>query len=47
MQIENTKLMEIIQNEKYDHNNKLLNAENDILSLNIKEEKAMKLVQEL
>jgi len=34
--------MEIIQNEKYDMNNKLLNAESDLLSINIREEKALK-----
>ncbi|CAD8184449.1 unnamed protein product [Paramecium octaurelia] len=47
LQIENTRLMEIIQNEKYDMNNKLLNAESDLLSLNIREEKALKSIQEL
>ena len=36
--------MEIVQNEKYDSNNKLLNAEQDLLSLNIREEKALKTV---
>lgn len=36
--------MEIIQNEKYDMNNKLLNAESDLLSLNIREEKALKTI---
>lgn len=44
MQIENTRLMEIIQNEKYESNNKLLNAESDVLALNIREEKALKTV---
>ena len=39
--------MEIIQNEKYDANNKLLNAESDVLALNLREEKALKTVQEL
>lgn len=47
LQIENTKLMEIVQNEKYDMNNKLLNAEGDVLSLNMREEKALKQVAEL
>ncbi len=44
LQIENTKLMEILQAEKYDTNNKLLNAEGDLLSLNLREEKALKTV---
>lgn len=39
--------MEIIQNEKYEMNNKLLNAESDLLSINVREEKAIKTVQEL
>jgi hypothetical protein len=39
--------MEIVQNEKYDMNNKLLNAEGDVLSLNMREEKALKQVTEL
>jgi CRISPR/Cas system-associated protein Cas5 (RAMP superfamily) len=47
LQIENTRLMEIIQNEKYEANSKLVNAEQDMLSLNIREEKALKTVQEL
>lgn len=47
LQIENTRLMEIIQNEKYDMNNKLLNAESDMLSMNVREEKALKTIQEL
>lgn len=33
--------MEQIQNEKYDVNNKLLNAESDIVSHTLKEEKAI------
>ena len=36
--------MENLQNEKYDNNNKVLNAESDNLSLNIREEKALKTV---
>ena len=47
LQIENTKLAELMQNEKYDTNNKLLNAESDLVSLNIKEEKALKQIAEL
>ncbi|KRX05294.1 P-loop containing nucleoside triphosphate hydrolase [Pseudocohnilembus persalinus] len=47
LQIENTRLMEILQNDKYDNNNKLLNAENDLLAVNIREEKALKQIQEL
>lgn len=47
LQIENTRLMEIIQNEKYEMNNKLLNAESDLLSINVREERAIKTVQEL
>jgi len=39
--------MENLQNEKYDNNNKVLNAESDNLSLNIREEKALKTVYEL
>ena len=39
--------MEIIQNEKFDNNNKILNAEQDVLNLNIREEKALKVVTEL
>jgi chromosome segregation ATPase len=39
--------MEIIQNEKYEMNTKLLNAESDLLSINVREEKALKSVQEL
>jgi len=47
MQIENTKLQELGQNQKYDISNKLLHAENDILNMNMKEEKAMQAIQEL
>lgn len=39
--------MEIIQNEKYEMNHKLLNAESDLLSINLREEKAIKTIQEL
>lgn len=47
LQIENTKLMEIIQNEKYDANNKIVDQEAEILQLNVREEQAMEAVQEL
>ena len=47
LQIENTRLLEIVQNEKYDANTKLLNAEQDRLELNVREEQALKTVQEL
>ena len=46
-QIENTKLLEAIQNEKYDANNKLVGQENEILALNIREEQALKLVDDI
>lgn len=36
--------MEIIQNEKYEMNNKLLNAESDLLTINVREEKALRVV---
>ena len=39
--------MEIIQNEKYDANNKIIDQEAEILSLNVREEKAMSIVQEM
>ena len=41
LQIENTRLMEIIQTEKYESSNKLLNADGELLELKIKEEKGM------
>jgi hypothetical protein len=47
LQIENTKLQEIIQNEKFDNNSKLLHAENDVLESNIKEERAAQAIQDL
>jgi hypothetical protein len=47
LQIENTKLMEIIQSEKYDANNKIIDQEAEILSLNVRDEKAMTIVQEI
>lgn len=47
VQIENTKLVEMLQNEKYDANNRLVGQENEILALNIREEEALKLVDEI
>ena len=47
LQIENTKLQEIIQNDKFDNNSKLLHAENDVLESNIKEERAAQAIQDL
>lgn len=46
VQIENTKLIEMMQNEKYDANNKMVGQENEILALNMREEEALKLVDE-
>ena len=45
-QIENGKLIEMIQNEKYDANNKLVGQEEQLLALNVREEQAIKLVDE-
>ena len=39
--------MEMVQNDKYEANNKLLSAESDILALNLREEKALEAVSEL
>ena len=47
LQIENTRLLEILQNEKYDANNRLLNAENDLVGAGIKEEQAYKAISDL
>ncbi len=47
LQIENTKLQELVSNNQFDVNTKLLHAENDMLELNIKEERAAKAIQEL
>jgi len=44
LNIENTKLMEIIQNEKYNANNKIVDQEAEILQLNVREEKALEVV---
>ena len=37
----------MLQNEKYDANNKLLNAEGDILTMNMKEDQALKQIADL
>ena len=34
--------MEMLQNEKFELNNKVLNAEGDILAINLREEKAIR-----
>jgi len=47
LQIENTRLLEVLQNEKYDANNRLLNAENDLIGAGIKEEGAFKAISDL
>ena len=47
LQIENTKIMEMLQNDKYDANNRLINAEGDLLTLNMKEQQLLKTVTEL
>ena len=47
LQIENTKLQEMISNNAFDVNTKLLHAENDVLEMNLKEERAAKAIQEL
>lgn len=39
--------MELLQNEKYDANNKLINAEGDLLTMNLKEEQALKQISDL
>lgn len=39
--------MEALQSDKYDSSNKMLNAESDILALNLREEKALKQIAEL
>lgn len=39
--------MEIIQTEKYESSNKLLNADGDLLELKIKEEKALEQIMKL
>ena len=46
LQIENAQLQEKASDKFYDVNNQLLNAENDILSANMKEEKALQTVHE-
>ena len=37
----------MVQNDKYEANNKLIEAESDILELNMREEKALQAVSEL
>ena len=44
LQIENTRLQEIISNGQFDINTKLLHAENDMLEFNLKEERAAKAI---
>lgn len=46
LQIENTKLLEALQNEKFDTNNRMVGQEHEIMALNIREEEALKLVDE-
>jgi chromosome segregation ATPase len=47
LQIENTRMLESIQNEDFDQNAKMLHAETDILEANLKEERAAKAVGDL
>lgn len=47
LQIENTRLQEMLSNGQFEVNTKLLHAENDMLELNLKEERAAKAIQEL
>lgn len=47
LQIDNTRLQELISNGQYDINTKLLHQENDMLEFNLKEERAAKAIQEL
>lgn len=47
LQIENASLQENTSDKTYDINNKLLYAENEILSANMKEEKAMQAINEI
>ncbi len=47
LQIENTRLQEMLQNGQFDVNTKLLHAENDMLEMNLKEERAAKAIQDL
>ena len=47
LQIENTRMQEMISNGQFDISAKLLHAENDMLELNLKEERAAKAIQEL
>ena len=47
LQIENTKLMEIVQNEKWELNNELVNAQGSLLEKNIKEQKTFETIAQL
>lgn len=47
LQIENTRMQEMVQNGQFDTSAKLLHAENDMLELNLREERAAKAIQEL
>ena len=47
LQIENTRLQEMLQNGQFDVSSKLLHAENDMLEMNLKEERAAKAIQDL
>jgi len=47
LQIENTKLQEVVHNDKFNSNAKLLHAENDVLEANLKEERAAEAIQDL
>lgn len=41
LEMENTRLMDIIQNEKYNQNSKLLGDDTNTLSANVREERAL------
>jgi hypothetical protein len=47
LQIENTRIQEMVQNGQFDTSSKLLHAENDMLELNLREERAARAIQEL
>jgi len=44
LQIENTRLQEAVQNGQFDTSAKMLHAENDMLELNLREERATKAI---
>ena len=44
LQIENTRMQEMVQNGQFDTSAKLLHAENDMLELNLREERAAKAI---